>query len=85
MKTLAASVLLLAHSWYDPICCSDRDCRPAQKGEIVFESEGIRHVPSGQTLPYGHKNVRVSRDFENHVCINQISGRLLCVYLAGAT
>jgi hypothetical protein len=67
-----------AHSWYDPACCSERDCSPADDAVVDLPDGGVRVEGHGVLLPTDPR-LRRSRDFEAHVCVSA-SGRLLCVY-----
>jgi hypothetical protein len=40
-----------AHDFYARECCSGRDCRPAEPGEVVAEPGGWRVVPTGELVP----------------------------------
>ncbi len=83
----AAVVLFIAllgtaksHDWYDAACCSERDCRPAELGEIRYGSfEGqtgwwITAVDPPQFMPelkngFPNGRVRRSQDNDNHICL----------------
>ena len=70
-----------AHSWYDPGCCSDRDCAPVKAS---MEADGTLRVNLGpgrsMSLPPGYP-YRPSRDFDYHVCV--IKGVVICAYAPG--
>ena len=73
-----------AHSWYDPDCCSDRDCEPVSS--IAFVASDPSAVPVMiVTTSFGTKpltpqtKVRESKDSRMHACIYQ--GALLCLYM----
>jgi len=73
-----------SHSWYDPDCCSDRDCEPAS--EIAFVASDPKAVPvMVVTTSFGTKpvtpqtKIRESRDSRLHACIYQ--EKLICLYL----
>lgn len=59
--------------WYDPACCSKRDCKPVDDTDIEFGSDQLgntyaRYKPTGHIF---HKNqFRLSQDERYHVCIN---------------
>lgn len=73
---LVASIVW-AHSWYDPYCCNDKDCRPISStaegwSEVELTSvgyvwtssrSGIRHI-----IPHGDERIRPSRDGDYHAC-----------------
>lgn len=57
-----------AHSFYDPWCCSDRDCRPIE-AKFVHETLAgwdIAKEAGGGFFPRG--NERQSPDGEFHIC-----------------
>lgn len=75
-------VVVLAHGWYDPECCHDRDCSPAPDGEVVPVPGGWRIVPTGETIP--HARAKRSRDDRIHRCIRTPPDRAsptLCLYV----
>jgi hypothetical protein len=83
------SVLFLAgpaltHSWYDPDCCSDRDCEPVSSVGFVASTPGAVPVMV-VTTSFGTKpvtartKVRESKDSRMHACIYQ--GELICLYM----
>jgi hypothetical protein len=67
-----------AHGWYDPACCSERDCAPADEAVVDLPDGGVR-VEGHGVLAATDPRLRRSKDFEAHVCVSA-SGRLLCVY-----
>lgn len=58
-----------AHSWYDPMCCDNKDCEPIAAGLVST-------VPTGWYvggefnvfIPRTHKDLRVSEDSQYHIC-----------------
>lgn len=70
-----------AHDWYPAECCAGRDCRPADPGEVVVEKDGVRIVPTGETIPWSR--VRPSPDGRVHRCSarGKVDGRTICVFL----
>lgn len=66
-----------AHSWYEPQCCSDRDCREVDDGFVVEKADGV-HVQGWGVLSATDPRLRWSRDDRDHVC--QEPTKLLCVY-----
>jgi hypothetical protein len=81
--------------WYDYDCCDLRDCRPAEKGELVYTVEGWLHVPSDVTLDYDSPRVRTvpskapaADRVRHHVCLRSRGddfgekGTPRCVYIA---
>lgn len=66
------------HSWYDPDCCSDRDCAVAEvlevDGRIVLRNQyGMAPLPP-TLIP------RTSRDENWHACFDYTKTNLRCVY-----
>lgn len=80
LMALVAGMLAVAHghSWYDPDCCSDRDCAVA----TVFEKDGVlwlRNQHGEAPLPTTLVP-RVSRDENWHACFDYTKTNLRCVY-----
>lgn len=77
-----------SHGWYDPICCSDRDCAPVTNveattihgvaGEMMTSKIGTTFVPKTFDRVYP------SRDSEVHICMTlpreSAPSIPLCVY-----
>jgi len=84
MLCYAAAFLILcvglahAHSWYDPACCSERDCEP-YKGELKEMADGY-HLEDGTVILYSDKRIRLSADNEYHIC-KYPSGQIICFYI----
>lgn len=74
-----------AHSWYDPECCHDRDCRPVPDAEIVERADGVYIPSSGDLIPYGSSKIRMSPDGKKHLCTvaGAVGSAPLCIYLPG--
>jgi hypothetical protein len=91
LRIMAASLLAgltatvaLAHSWYEPDCCSDRDCAPVDGKYIELTPLGhVLRLPPGshpmlknatRTIQYIVPNgtSRPSRDQQYHVCLGAI-------------
>jgi hypothetical protein len=73
----------LAHSWYEPLCCSGRDCEPLPDGAVTQTTTGYHVVYTGQlgfkvdvTVPYD--KAHPSRDAQFHGCASV--DRFLCLY-----
>src|SRR5262245_42115825 len=73
-----------SHSWYDPECCSDRDCEPVST--VSFVASDPKSVPvMVVTTSFGTKpvtpmtKIRQSKDSQMHACIYQ--GQLICLYM----
>ena len=57
---------------YPASCCSDKDCREADPGEVIEKDGGWFVVPSAEYLPAGDLRVHPSPDGRFHIC-NQIA------------
>lgn len=70
-----------AHGWYDPMCCSDKDCHPINScEELVEQKDGT--VKWGE-YTFTKDKEKPSHDSKCHVCI--YNGTPLCFYtLQGA-
>lgn len=73
-----AGAPVLAHSWYDPWCCNDKDCarippgavRHAQGGVQITLKPGEHPSVTEATVYFVASNViRRSRDGDYHACI----------------
>lgn len=90
-KALLALALLFAtatvahsHSWYEPACCSDRDCEPISFDSVTESAEGWTvHYQSKQGFPVmafmPRGKERHSQDGRFHGCAT--STRFLCLYV----
>jgi hypothetical protein len=67
-----------AHQWYEAACCSDRDCAPVDDDQVRDTPDGGVDVDGFGHLNKSDSRLRLSRDYQNHLCI--IGGKLLCVY-----
>jgi len=65
----------LAHSWYDPWCCDDRDCSPYPSADVSVTDEGYR-LHDGTLVPF--EEARTSKDGEYHRCV--LNGLQRCFY-----
>lgn len=72
----AISLLILAHSWYDPWCCNDKDCRPVPCEELVEQRDGTYRY---QNYVVPRDKVKNSQDAQCHICIYNDQGR--CAYI----
>ena len=89
----------LAHDFYDRECCSNMDCAPVEKVEVLPSSAiASMLVPPANASPPSimfvttkHGTVQVphnmkfreSKDARMHACI--IHGRLICLYMPPST
>lgn len=73
-----------SHEWYDPECCSKKDCREVRAGEVRFVEEGVQHIPSGKVFKWGDWRLKPSQDANTHVCLRGgLNGaEAICVYYA---
>jgi hypothetical protein len=81
--TLAIPVLL-AHSWYEPECCSGQDCDPLTRESSVISVRGGYQVtvrPGAPTVFFSQDKVRPSRDGLYHACISLSAGTPICLYV----
>ncbi len=70
------------HEWYPFECCSGKDCRAAQEGEVVPAPGGWRVVPSGEH--YAQAKVRMSPDGRFHRCLrvpSDIKSPTICLFV----
>lgn len=80
--------------WYDPSCCSNKDCAPVPDSDIEFGLNAtgepvVRHKPSG--LEFSRERWKPSQDERYHVCYRPAGGEdedgypqdatAYCVYL----
>lgn len=85
LLTLLMSVVaspVFAHSWYDPACCSDRDCRPVASGEVLLQANGWHVIPTGELILFDDPRIRQSRDPLMHICTT-VAGTIVtrCLYV----
>jgi hypothetical protein len=78
------SLGVAAHSWYDPACCSEKDCRPVDD-EVVIDDDGSPHleVKGHGYISKSDPRVRTSKDGQAHICeAPKYEGgvKLLCIY-----
>lgn len=75
-----------AHSFYEYMCCSDRDCRPIPFESVKITTEGYI-VPSGELVPFNSRKIRPTpaEDAEQrfHWCTvgGTETGHTLCLYV----
>lgn len=74
-----------AHSWYDPWCCNDRDCKKVDS--VINTPNGVAVQVDGKIIPIPDSVERkYSQDQFTHVCYmvqpdNTITVR--CFYIPG--
>jgi hypothetical protein len=71
----------LAHSFYSPECCSNKDCAPIEAKRVQITEAGyyvtvapgdhpmIKHAPVAFTIPYA--KAKESPDGRYHICITE--------------
>jgi hypothetical protein len=74
LKYLVALAMLLApsvsfaHSWYDPACCADQDCKPVPVTDLKKHPDGRwEYLPLHQY--FNPDQERPSGDANYHICI----------------
>lgn len=79
-KILLASSIILAHSWYDAACCSDKDCRPVPCKELIAQPDG---TIKWKDVIFSRDKFKASLDGMCHTCISDADGADYgyCVYL----
>lgn len=73
---------VIAHSWYDPECCSNQDCFPVAIDDVIETETGWKHLPTG--TEFTREMVKPSKDHRFHVCIgnsNWNRGKAYCIYV----
>lgn len=90
MKTALLAILLtstsaMAHSFYEPSCCSNRDCAPIPAGDVKATPDGWQIVLTGEVIKYGSYRVKDSPDGAFHRCAMSANftaqGHTLCLYV----
>ena len=87
-----------AHSWYDPACCSGKDCAPIPSHTVTVTPDGyhVRLEPGDHPLVTSVVDVVVpfeavmpSQDEHYHACVSMGSPSadpsVLCLYVGGGT
>lgn len=78
---MAGATIARGHSWYDPWCCNDSDCRQIDAEEVRIMADGYHYRQ--WVIPY--KDARVSVDRDYHAC-EFPKGTMRCFYApAGAS
>jgi hypothetical protein len=62
-----------AHSWYDPECCSDKDCEPIPHETVQVTPAG--YLWAGILIPFAEARISMDRDY--HVCRGVYTGTLI--------
>lgn len=81
LRTIVFSLTVLTvgaawpHSWYDPECCSSRDCEPVKGWKQV----GNNYVmANGDVIPWSE--TREGKDEDFHLCLHITTKKRLCAY-----
>ena len=76
----------IAHDWYETACCNDRDCAPAEAGDVTVKPEGYAIGSLGITVPFDSDKIREMRapDGQFHICATPTTKRFLCLYVPDA-
>jgi hypothetical protein len=77
IKTLIAAVTL-AHSWYPPECCKEKDCHPLPCSELSVMDNLIRW--RGKVIG-NRRFIRTSQDELCHICLTGPRQIPLCVFM----
>jgi len=86
---LCGTVSASAHSWYDPVCCSERDCAPIPYEAVEITDEGYlvtlhagEHLMVSSTVVHvvAYADVLKSKDGEYHACLFPNQEVMRCFY-----
>jgi hypothetical protein len=89
MLMLCGSVSAAAHSWYDPVCCSERDCAPIPYEAVEITDDGYLvtlragdHLMVSSTVVHvvAYADVLKSQDGEYHACLFPNQNVMRCFY-----
>ena len=72
---MAGASVARGHSWYDPWCCNENDCRQIDPDEVSARPDGYHYKQ--WVIPY--KDARVSADRDYHAC-EYPKGQMRCFY-----
>jgi len=72
--------IMLAHSWYPPVCCGGHDCHPTPCAEIVV-SHGVWRW---HDLAFANEQVLPSADDQCHVCHSPGGFGAYCLFVPGS-
>lgn len=75
---LAACPVAFGHSFYDPECCSDRDCAPSPAEKVKETAAGFL-LDTGEFVPRSVARPQ-SHDDSYHLCRSEFSKAILCFY-----
>lgn len=81
---LCFSLPARAHDWYDKDCCHNKDCAPITKIEQSGSGLEITTTMSNSLGLTGvvtkYTSFRLSKDKEEHACINKNTNQVICYY-----
>jgi hypothetical protein len=89
LLSLVGSPAALAHSWYDPVCCSGRDCAPVPFDSVEVTVDGYRvtlhpgdhlMVRSSVVHLVAYGDVLESQDDSFHACLFPDQHVMRCFY-----
>lgn len=96
---LAMGGQVAAHDWYDPTCCSDKDCAPIPSSAVKITKNGYEvtlmlgqhpmvRTRLFQVIPFADEDVMPSQDEHYHACVMPGSPsagmpRIICFYVGG--
>lgn len=81
MRLLAASALILVHSWYPTECCYDRDCHSVPCHEISATEGGyVWHSPKFGDVAFARHLAQSPPAPGCHVCTTD-EGIGLCIFV----
>ncbi|WP_273280915.1 hypothetical protein [Pseudooceanicola atlanticus] len=80
-----------AHSWYDPACCSGRDCAEIPVQKVHADPGGWRVTlmpgdhpmvdrPVEYFFKWGERRIRKSEDGAFHICLSKSLNHAYCLY-----
>ena len=85
---ISASIFFISgeaqsHSFYDPSCCSGRDCHPIAMTAVVVGHDGYHVNSTGEIISFRDSRIRPSPDGGYHRCSygGRNSSRTICLYV----
>jgi len=87
--SIGATFSALAHGWYDPVCCSGRDCAPVPFDSVEITEDGYRvtlhpgdhlMVRSSVVHVVAYGDVLESKDDGFHACLFPDQNVMRCFY-----
>lgn len=59
------------HGWYPWECCSNEDCAPVEKVEMVSQGRRVTTRHGTVLVPVDYRPVKVSQDAQFHACMRR--------------